>query len=233
MVKSSIYSRSYEDYITKILFPNIHLSSKKTRTPHKVRKLEHFHDHFTDLTPKIDTIKSIKYIKSIKWALENINVNNIALTGPYGSGKSSILKAFVDKYPQYECLNISLALFKDTDIKNKVDEIEKSSKKNHSKTKSAISESSEEKLELGKSAEEFHKLIEFSILQQMLYKKPANKFPLSRFKRIENPKRYIRIIMPMLILIWLCSVLFSSFPTSSKISINGKTCPMIWKLFSI
>ncbi|MFV5694015.1 hypothetical protein ACM55G_01075 [Flavobacterium sp. LB3P122] len=67
--------------------------------------------NFDDLTPSIvnDTI----YIDSLYWALTNSSVNNIALTGSYGSGKSSILKTLKYKHPEYNYLNISLATFEE------------------------------------------------------------------------------------------------------------------------
>ncbi len=58
------------------------------------------------------------YISALAWALKNRkkeDIKNIALTGPYGSGKSSILKTFissnVDKSLHF--LPISLATFKE------------------------------------------------------------------------------------------------------------------------
>lgn len=66
---------------------------------------------FEDFTPIILADKDDKYSDIIKYTVENANSKNVALTGPYGSGKSSILKTFEDKYPEYKYLNISLATF--------------------------------------------------------------------------------------------------------------------------
>lgn len=68
---------------------------------------------YEDLTPKI--IKDTTYIEAINWALQNKDINNIALTGSYGSGKSSVLKTLKEKYKQYQYVNISLATFEDLD----------------------------------------------------------------------------------------------------------------------
>lgn len=67
-------------------------------------------NHFEDLTP-IDKVEDEKYIESLRWALKNENVKNIAITGPFGSGKSSILATFKSKHKEYNYLNISLASF--------------------------------------------------------------------------------------------------------------------------
>lgn len=38
-------------------------------------------------------------------------MKNIALSGPYGSGKSSVIKTYLKKYPKTKYLSISLAAF--------------------------------------------------------------------------------------------------------------------------
>lgn len=45
------------------------------------------------------------------WALKNDDVKNVALTGPYGSGKSSIIRSYLDQHPSTRAINISLATF--------------------------------------------------------------------------------------------------------------------------
>lgn len=66
---------------------------------------------FEDFTPIILADKDDKYSDIIKYAVKNPNTKNVALTGPYGSGKSSILKTFESKFIDYKYLNISLATF--------------------------------------------------------------------------------------------------------------------------
>lgn len=68
---------------------------------------------FEDLTPKDNIDEDGQYSNAITWALNNNKIKNIALTGPYGSGKSSILKTYQAKQnSKYKFLNISLASFK-------------------------------------------------------------------------------------------------------------------------
>jgi len=67
---------------------------------------------YEDLSPSIlDDGEVESYNEAIVWALENKNIKNMALTGPYGSGKSSILETFKESNNNYEYLNISLASF--------------------------------------------------------------------------------------------------------------------------
>lgn len=65
---------------------------------------------FIDLAPTDEADKEGVYAEALNYATSNERVFNIALTGPYGSGKSSIIKSFLKRYPQPP-LNISLAAF--------------------------------------------------------------------------------------------------------------------------
>lgn len=66
---------------------------------------------YRDLTPESDTKNSEEYIRALHWAIKNKEVKNIALSGPYGSGKSSVIKTYLEKYPKTKYLSISLAAF--------------------------------------------------------------------------------------------------------------------------
>jgi hypothetical protein len=65
---------------------------------------------FVDLAPTDEADKAGVYSEAILFATNNAKVSNIALTGPYGSGKSSIIQSFLKKY-QRPALQISLASF--------------------------------------------------------------------------------------------------------------------------
>jgi len=67
---------------------------------------------FTDLTPIDNADPDGTYAKALSFALRNTRIKNIALSGPYGSGKSSIIRTY-EKNSNYKFLNISLASFKE------------------------------------------------------------------------------------------------------------------------
>lgn len=113
---------------------------------------------FVDLAPIDEADKAGVYSKALLYATNNERVSNIALTGPYGSGKSSVIQTFLNKYRR-PALHISLAAF--------IPE----------------GDSAGEEVRHKVSRQE----IERSILQQMLYGADTNKLPLSRFKRIQSP----------------------------------------------
>lgn len=115
---------------------------------------------FFDLSPVDNADPNGIYTRALNEAMKNANIQNIALTGPYGSGKTSIIRTF-EKSSKFKTLNISLATFADPKSEDK------------STNANAVDQIT---------------LIERSILQQMLYGADANKLPYSRFKRITIPK---------------------------------------------
>ncbi|UJW73530.1 YobI family P-loop NTPase [Rhizobium sp. SL42] len=112
---------------------------------------------FVDLAPTGDADQTGIYFRALEYATSNPEVLNIALTGPYGSGKSSVIKSFLSRYTG-TALQLSLASFL------------------HDGEVPGMRVSKQE--------------IERSILQQILYGADANRLPLSRFKRIQTPKKW-------------------------------------------
>ncbi len=106
-------------------------------------------------------------VLDIEERLRKKDATNIALTGPYGSGKSSILITLRNKYSNYKYLNISLATLKPSQA---LSGSENNQKNEDDKDKVS-------KLNLDR-------LIEYSILQQLIYKEKQETLPDSRFKRI-------------------------------------------------
>jgi len=68
------------------------------------------------LTPldKKDDPRIKIYIKHLNNAIINRDVRNLALSGVFGSGKSTIIKSYKSKFPETKILNISLASFNET-----------------------------------------------------------------------------------------------------------------------
>lgn len=65
------------------------------------------------LTDEKEIARVQPYLTAIKNAIDEPNITNIAVTGAYGSGKSTIIKTFqhLNPFPKYKYLNISLASF--------------------------------------------------------------------------------------------------------------------------
>ncbi|WP_370168916.1 YobI family P-loop NTPase [Sinorhizobium fredii] len=66
---------------------------------------------YVDLAPTDQADTTGVYSTALTKATSNPRVMNIALTGPYGSGKSSIIKSFLKNYYKRPVMQISLAAF--------------------------------------------------------------------------------------------------------------------------
>ena len=66
---------------------------------------------YSDLVP-IDNLDSeAESLKALHWAISNSKIRNIALTGPYGAGKSSVIQSYLKQHPNCKAINLSLATF--------------------------------------------------------------------------------------------------------------------------
>ncbi|TRV25891.1 MAG: ATP-binding protein [Microcystis flos-aquae Mf_WU_F_19750830_S460] len=133
---------------------------------------------YVNLAPTDKADKDGVYSEALLFATTDPKVRNIALTGPYGSGKSSIIGSFI-KTQRIRPLYISLAAF---------------AKENNTEINYTSA-----------SAQERRQEIERSILQQMLYGADANNLPLSRFKRIQSPG-FLAILKSLYIMLGMISV---------------------------
>lgn len=102
-------------------------------------------------------------------------IKNIAITGPYGAGKSSIIQTLERDYPTFKYLNLSLATLRADEVPSKSDVSETDTSDNN---KSITSDSDQ--------IESLNRRIEYSILQQIIYKEESSKVPNSRLRRIRH-----------------------------------------------
>ncbi|UKI43467.1 MAG: hypothetical protein L6U16_10515 [Porphyromonadaceae bacterium] len=102
-------------------------------------------------------------------------IKNIAITGPYGAGKSSIIQTLERDYPLFKYLNLSLATLRTDEEPSKTDESETDTSDNN---KDITSDSDQ--------IESLNRRIEYSILQQIIYKEKSSKVPNSRLRRIRH-----------------------------------------------
>ncbi|MBH0059672.1 hypothetical protein I6E85_00730 [Pseudoalteromonas sp. NZS71] len=165
---------------------------------------------YVDLTPVNTADSEGHYAEAIKIALDNNNVTNIALTGSYGSGKSSIINSFEKKFsfplPSFKEKLKTFLRFSSSDNKG-----DKKSVYNFMNISLAsFSEKKEDTSDI---------LIERSILQQMTYGISSRKIPLSRFKtitkdKLEDCKSYFFITWLLTTIIFVSTLsigLFSKF----------------------
>ena len=168
----------------------------------------------SSLAPKVlmneEDLKKVEpYLDKLKDTLNAKSINNIALTGGYGSGKSTILKTF--QYwnkNDYNFLNISLAAFNQTKTKENFKELFDLKIKNGKSEKEAEKEIVNEFKETIINNEELERQLEISILQQIVYKVKPSNLPESRFKRIVNiPNWKLWGLIPLSFIVWIGSII--------------------------
>lgn len=106
---------------------------------------------FEKLTPVNDSDISV-YESAIDFVFKHDDVRNVAISGAYGAGKSSVLASYKAKHSSTKFLHISLAHFQDAQDEGNSDEPIKNS------------------------------VLEGKILNQLIHQIPANKIPQTNFR---------------------------------------------------
>lgn len=155
---------------------------------------------YTDFAPTDSLQGDEESLRALDWALHNPKITNIALTGPYGSGKSSVIASYCRLHPKCRAINISLATF-DGNTLDKIHELLK--KADNDWTQADIHEL-KIKLEHGIPADlnELEDELERGILKQLFYKVNADKIPLSRYRKLHHfrIKKYFLGVLASLII---------------------------------
>lgn len=146
------------------------------------------------LTP-VNDVDCDVYLDALQEALQNKDIKNIAVTGPYGSGKSSVIRTFFAKRNgegKYKPITITLANF-DTNVL---------SPKGEEETDPVRAKIYGEKLE---------QLIERSIVQQLFYHETDEALPESHFKKIRKEKCYKKVLGTLHVLLIILSAIILLF----------------------
>lgn len=149
---------------------------------------------------KVEDIEKIQpYLDKLRETIDTEGINNIALTGGYGSGKSTIIGTFKKLNKKYEYLNISLASFNKKEEDKDINPVDKKIQK-----------------------EELERLLEVSILQQIFYHVKPKQIPESRFKRIDNISGWRIFGISVSFVLWVvCTTLLLKFNYLDKIDPNN------------
>ena len=162
------------------------MSEEKYREVNKMSFSE-----YRDLTP-IDNIENgDEYIEALNWAFQNKKIKNIALTGPYGSGKSSIIETFLSEDEQ-----------KKSDRK---DTIRNTSLKISMATFLAGNDG--EKIDI-----DFDE-VERGILKQLFYKVEPRRIPQSRYRKLHTVTPLSAFIHSLLGIVLICFMSIIFMPT--------------------
>lgn len=133
--------------------------------------------------------KQYRSVLNLARKIEEKDILNIALTGPYGSGKSSILRTLKKDFPKYKYLSISLATLK-SPLDNKKEEIDIDTMNNR---------------------------IEYSILQQLIYKEKQETLYNSRLKRIYHKSVWVQYALSFAIILYAVALIIVFEPSFLKV----------------
>lgn len=157
---------------------------------------------FSPLTPTDEAKDCESYMGALSWALNQDKIHNIAISGPYGSGKSSVIRTFLSsrgQCPKYKHLTISLATFNAQKV--------------------------------GDTPEMQSRLIESSILEQLFYHEEDSHIPDSRFKKIRKQHRGKLFVYALASVIFSLLLIFLFRPSLLSTWLTGTTIPdngLIW-----
>jgi hypothetical protein len=193
-------------------------------------------------------IKNIAYqpVLEIAGKLIDDNVMNIALTGPFGSGKSSVLMTLQKDYSQFNFLNISLATLECSKPITNSKELPPTENE-----ESILLETNDKKFSInvnGKNSlapntgsisinqerdDALNRLIEYSILQQLIYREKTEDLPQSRFKRIRHISGCNSLklaIGTVLLFLFTCILIEPKFLHVQSLY-DFFSCSKSWKIF--
>ena len=140
---------------------------------------------YHDLAP-VDSIDSEEEsIQALRWAIKNPKVHNIALSGPYGSGKSSVIQSYLRQY----------------DVSKRYKRLERCSLLKKLRILNLVSKSSGENLRISLATfdgnllekEDAKDELQKGILKQLFYKVDASKIPLSRYRKLHHINNVINL----------------------------------------
>ena len=151
----------------------------------------------TLLPKKIDksetSYKSVTELNDALSIAEKEHIRNIALTGPFGSGKSSVLITLMEDFAnEHKFLPISLATLQANEEQINADPKEKQVSDEKKDISAEFADTEKEK-----RIENLNRKIEYSILQQIIYREETRTVPNSRFRKIVHLSNRELIIYPL------------------------------------
>ena len=172
------------------------------------------------LTPIVlkETDDSFNTVTDLLNAIENEEILNIAVTGPYGSGKSSVLKTFKERVgDDVKILDISLATL-DADASLYTAENTTTAGDNGKDIRQPTITAEQKEI--------LNRKIEFSILQQLVYRKTLETLPFSRLRKIRHFSKHTIQTMAMYVVGAVVLIAFA-------LQIGFMQIPLFYETFGI
>ncbi len=160
--------------------------------------------HFERLTPT-DSIDLNVYEEAIDYVFNNPDVRNIAISGAYSAGKSSVLASYKKKHSDKSFLHISLAHFQSPTERSRKDEQSETDRKGE--------KHEEEKAE---TTEVKDTVLEGKILNQLIHQIPSDRIPQTNFRVKKSIKPASIIIKTLETIAFLTAIIYFVFFSSWK-----------------
>lgn len=192
---------------------------------------------YHSLTPTNCADNCEVYMDALQEALQNPDIKNVAVTGPYGSGKSSVIRTFFDRHNgEYRHITITLANFLDNNIQEDTTTQEQqeqtaTKKGNNTPKGSEDTPKNNQKDTPQKTStitgDDLEQLIERSIVQQLFYSVNDSSIPASHFKKIKKQDKFELFCIVLFILLCLLSVSYLVRPDILWSILKVKNVPVI------
>ncbi|MDG4525536.1 DNA-binding protein [Streptococcus suis] len=148
---------------------------------------------FNKLTPLNDVKIDPSHDAAMKYALEDKGIKNVAISGNYGSGKSSFIETYKSQNSNFKPLHISLAHF--------------FSHNNFENEKNVFSDMTQGQTE-ERDANEQINIIEGKIINQLLHQIDSKYIPMTIFKSKKNPELSEILKLSTAFLLFLLPIMF-------------------------
>ena len=152
--------------------------------------------HFEKLTPQKDADLNV-YDEAIDFVFKNKDITNVAISGSYGAGKSSIIESYKKVNKKIKFLHISLAKFQ-----NKINS-----------DKDNIYEDNGNQIDSDNDIKNDNYTLEWKIINQLLHQIDTDKITQINFKvkkNISNKKVFLSTVEIIVCILCLCHIKFYS-----------------------
>jgi len=156
--------------------------------------------NFQKLTPN-KNVNLEMYEDALNYVFENEDIKNVAVSGPYSAGKSSVIETYKNKHQEYKYLHISLSYFE------------------------SVESDSDQSLKPNET------ILEGKILNQLIHQSDSKKIPQSNFKLKQKVSKKRIVFNTLLFILFFTLVAYIVFFDSWSNFVSSLTYTWIKNIF--